>query len=213
MSLQSRIPAIMLGIVISIAIMVWSAGEGAKFACLGAALGFAIIMMETAWVTNRPILRDAAAVLGNDRKAALHASRRNARLMAIAYAWGAGALLAVYGLTELWWFHSWQYASAMILIAGALLGFVHLLGDKESQFSSELSLDVSAFLSMAQAAAAAMGLGFLVGSGKYASIKTDWPANHVFIAGGLALIVISVVAAIAHLRLKRAASEQNVSDA
>ncbi|MCH9808141.1 MAG: hypothetical protein K0U74_10435 [Alphaproteobacteria bacterium] len=207
--MESRMPVVIVGILLSISLMVWCVAGAAKFACLGAALGFAMLMVEAALATNRPILKDAKGALSSDAEAPLNTARRNGRLMAMVYAWGAGALLAIYGLTELWWFHSWQYAIAMVLIAGALLGYVHLLGDKESQFRSDLSLDVSAYLAMAQAAGAAMGLGFLIGSGKFASIKTDWPANHVFIAGGLALIVISVIAAITHLRLRRAAADSN----
>ena len=53
-------------------------------------------------------------------------------------------------------------------------------------------------------AAAAVALGMLIGSGKVGSIKADWPANHVFLAGGLALVVISAIAAITHFKLRRA---------
>lgn len=121
------------------------------------------------------------------------------------YGWGALALFAIYTLTELWWFHSWQYGAAMALIAAALLGFVHVLGDEESLFRSQVSLDVSAMLGLAQAAAAAVALGMLAASGKLESVKADWPANHVFVAGGLALIVISVIAAVTHFKLRRVA--------
>jgi hypothetical protein len=58
-------------------------------------------------------------------------------------------------------------------------------------------------LAMVQAAAAAIALGMLVSSGKLASLKADWPANHVFVAGGLALVVISVISAITHFKLRR----------
>lgn len=203
MSLQSRIPLLVLVIVATIAVMVGAVSFDAKYTCLGAALGFAIIAVDATFAINRPIWIDPAAAMRADPEAALHASRRNARLMALVYAWGALALFAVYGLTELWWFHSWQYGSAMALIAGALLGFVHMLGDRESQFRSQAALDVSAMLAMAQAAAAAIALGMLVSSGKLASLKADWPANHVFVAGGLALVVISVISAITHFKLRR----------
>ncbi len=195
---------LMLVIVASVAFMVGAVIFKAKYTCLGAALGFAIIIIDTAFAINRPIWSNAAAAMRDDPEAQLHASRRNARLMAMVYGWGALALFAIYALTELWWFHSWQYGAAMALIAAALLGFVHVLGDEESLFRSQVSLDVSAMLAMAQAAAAAVALGMLIGSGKVGSIKADWPANHVFLAGGLALVVISAIAAITHFKLRRA---------
>ncbi len=204
MSLQSRIPMLMVVIAASVAFMVAAVIFEAKYTCLGAALGFAIIIMDTAFAINRPIWSDAAAAIRDDPEAQLHASRRNARLMALVYGWGALALFAIYSLTQLWWFHSWQYGAAMALIAAALLGFVHILGDEESLFRSQTSLDVSALLAMAQAAAAAVALGLLITSGKFASVKPDWPANHVFLAGGLALVFISTIAAITHYKLRRA---------
>jgi hypothetical protein len=195
---------LMLVLVASVAFMVGAVIFKAKYTCLGAALGFAIIIIDTAFSINWPIWSNAAAAMRDDPETQLHASRRNARLMAMVYGWGALALFAIYSLTELWWFHSWQYGAAMALIAAALLGFVHLLGDEKSLFRSQVSLDVSAMLAMAQAAAAAVALGMLIGSGKVGSIKADWPANHVFLAGGLALVVISVIAAITHFKLRRA---------
>lgn len=203
--MQSRIPMLMLVLVASVAFMVGAVIFGAKYTCLGAALGFAIIIIDTAFAINRPIWSNAAAAMRDDPEVQLHASRRNARLMALVYGWGALALFAIYTLTELWWFHSWQYGAAMALIAAALLGFVHVLGDEESLFRSQVSLDVSAMLGLAQAAVAAVALGMLAASGKLGSVKADWPANHVFVAGGLALIVISVIAAVTHFKLRRVA--------
>ncbi len=206
MVLKSRMPVLVIAIICSVGVMAFAAATGAKFTCLGAALGFAIIAIEITVAANRPFLRDASGALKADADASLHASQQNARMMAAVYGWGALAIFAVYGLTELWWFHSWQYGSAMALIAAALLGYDYLLGDRESHFGTPRSLDVSAVLAMAQASGAAVGLGFLVASGKIASDRPDWPANHVFLAGGLALIFISVAATITHLRLRRASA-------
>lgn len=207
MVLKSRLPVLFLAMIGSVGVMTFAAATGARFTCLGAALGFAIIAIEVALAANRPFLNDAPAAIKADANAPLHASQQNARMMAIVYAWGSFGMFAVYWLTELWWFHSWQYGSAMALIAAALLGFDYLLNDPDSQFRSARSLDISAVLAMAQASGAAVGLGFLVASGKIASERSDWPANHIFLAGGLALIFISVAAAITHLRLRRASAQ------
>jgi hypothetical protein len=206
MSLSSRMPWLVLAILASIAIMVLAASVGARYASLAAAVGFAIIAVEATVATNMPLWANAAAAIRADAEAPVHASRRNARLMAMIYAWGALAIFATYGLTELWWFHSWQYGSAMALIGAVLLGFVHMLGDRESQFRTPTALDVSALLALVQCSGLALGLSFLFASGKIASSRTDWPANQVFAVGGLALIFISVASAITHFKLRRAAS-------
>ena len=207
MTINSRLSTLVASILVSTAIMVVAAIYGAKFTSLGAALGFAIIAGNSALALNQAVLSNPRGALANDDEILLAASRTNARLMAFIYCWGAVAIFAIYALSGLWWFHSWQYASAMGLIAALLMGFAHLLDDPESQFSSPIALNVAAVLAMAQACGASMGLGFLIGSGKLASIKPDWPANHVFVGGGLALIVASVVSTITHLRLKRAQRE------
>ncbi|MBU2583264.1 MAG: hypothetical protein KJ622_16265 [Alphaproteobacteria bacterium] len=207
MLLKSRMPVLVAAIIGTAAVMAFAAQYGARYTCLGAALGFAVIAIEFALATNRPYMNDAEGALKANADARLFASQQNARLMAVVYGWGAITILAIYGFTELWWFHSWQYGSAMGLMAATLLGFEHLLSDRESQFRSPIALDVSAVLAMAQASGAAAGIGFLVASGKLVSEKPDWPANHVFLAGGLALIFISVASAITHLRLRRAAAE------
>ena len=51
-----------------------------------------------------------------------------------------------------------------------------------------------------QAAAVAAALAYLVGSGKLQTAKADWAANHVFIAGGVAIVLISIVSLLAHRR-------------
>lgn len=203
---KSRLLVLVLTMIGSSGVMAWAVSNGAFYTCLGAALGFAIIAIEITLITNRPFLRDAPGALKADKNAPLNASQQNARIMAAVYGWGALAIFAIYGLTDLWWFHSWQYGSAMALIAAVLLGFDHLLSDRESHFRSPRALDISALLATAQASGAAVGLGFLVASGKLASTKPDWPANHVFLAGGLALIFISVASTITHLRLRRASA-------
>jgi len=210
MVLKSRMPVLVIALIGSAVLMAFAAATGARFTCIGAALGFAIIAVEISLAANRPFLSDASAAVQANADAPYHAAQQNARIMAAVYAWGAIAIFAAYALTDLWWFHSWQYGSAMALIAAALLGFDYLLSDRESHFRTRTSLDVSALLATAQASGAAVGLGFLVASGKLASQRPDWPANHVFLAGGLALIFISVTSTIAYLRLRRAADVSGV---
>ncbi len=201
--MDKRILIIFAAMAATIAIMVFAASYDARFTSLGAALGFAVLAADAGLSANRTLWKRAAAE-PKDPEIAFRASQLNARLMAAVYGWGALAIFAVYGLTELWWFHSWQYGLAMGLIAALLLGFTHLLGDPESLFRSRRSLDASAVMAALQAAGAAAGLSFLFGAGKHLTLKSDWAANHVFIAGGLAIIAVSVLATVTHFRLRRA---------
>jgi hypothetical protein len=44
---------------------------------------------------------------------------------------------------------------------------------------------------------------FLIGNGKLAPPKTDWVANHIFLAGGLAIAALSAIAAVTQGKLAR----------
>ena len=52
------------------------------------------------------------------------------------------------------------------------------------------------------AAAASVALAIVFFSGKLRTPKDDWAANHIFVAGGLAIVVISLQAYATHRRLK-----------
>lgn len=204
MPLSKRNLLLVFALLLSAGIMAAAAHYGAVFTSLGAAFGFAFAAIETALRANAGTLRNG----GEDRpegaacEPAHVASRRNAVIMAAVYGWGAAAFGAVYGLSGLWWFHAWQYGLAMALISAVLFGFAYLMDDEESAFRSPASLDISAGLAVLQAAGAAAALSFLVASGKLYSPKPDWAANHIFLGGGVALIGVSVIAALTHLRVR-----------
>lgn len=199
MTLQPLIPGLVVVMVASIASIVWSVGEGDRALTFAAALAFPAAAVLICVIINRPMWRLAGA---GDSAATINASRRNARLMALVYAWGAAAIFAIYSLTQLWWWHSWQYGLAMAFIACCLHVYAQRMRDPASPLVQPRVLDATAVLALVQAAAAAIGLAFLIGSGKLALSKPDWPANHVFIAGGLGLILISLIAAFTHRKLR-----------
>lgn len=199
MSLQPLIPVLVLLLSASVAGMTWAASHGAQLASLAAAVAFGLAVAAAALYINRPASwrRDSLA----DAAVEVHASRRNARLMALVYAWGGFALLAVYQLSGLKWQHGWQYGAGMALIAAGLLLHVHRLGDSGYFARSRGALVWSARLAMAQAVAIAVGLGWLVAVGKLTAGKADWAANHVFLVGGAALFAVSVMAYRTHTAL------------
>ncbi len=131
---------------------------------------------------------------------ALAAARVNAWLMTGVFAWGGAAILGGYYLTGLFWHHAWQYGLGMWLVALGLAVYARRLASVDAVFAQPLFLKRAASLALLQGVAAAVGLAFLIGSGKLSAGKSDWLANHVFLAGGVMITVISLLAARAQLR-------------
>ena len=134
------------------------------------------------------------------------AAAASANAMAFVYAAGALVLLVGYELTPLTWQHGWQYGVGMGLIAIALLAYARSVTSTGSPFRSQRSLDLALAGTVLQAVAAAVGLVWLVTSGKLTAGKSDWLANAVFVLGGLALIAISVSSTRTQARLRSGGS-------
>lgn len=199
MSLQPLIPGLVVVMVASIAMLVWAVGENARDLTLIASLAFPAAAVLVALIVNRVLPKGQPI---DEAHEPIFASRRNARLMAMIYAWGAAAIFAVYSLTQLWWWHSWQYGSAMAFIACGLLIYVNRMENLQSPLVQPRMLDAAATLALIQAGAIVVGLAFLIASGKLGSTKPDWPANYVFVGGGVGLMLISLIAARTHRKLR-----------
>lgn len=198
MSLQPLVPYLILALAASVLAMVGAAASiDTTNSALAAGL-FGLAVVAVSLRINLPLIFGKAQV---DGEAAIHASRRNARLMAITYAWGGIAMLAVHFLSGLWWWHSWQYGSLMALIAAALLAYVHQVGDPESHLRTPAVLDRLAWATAAQGLGAALGVALLIRSGKPWFNNTDWVANHIFLAGGTTIAIVSAIAFVTHRRI------------
>ena len=172
--------------------MVWTAGVDAKSVSLFSAMVVAaVISIAGVWSNALAWSRGSPPSIEEN----LEISRNSAGLLALVYAWGGITLFAVYALSGLWWWHSWQYALGMLAIALMLTVYVRMLASPGSMVRRARWLDAMAWLASAQAVAAVGGLLFLVCSGKLSAGNVDWPANHVFVAGGIAIVVVSVAAA------------------
>lgn len=182
----------------SAATMSWAAARDLRGVSAASAFAFIAAIVAVAQIVNGAALRRP----DGEARAQYHMLRRNTRLAAMTYAWGAAALMAVYVLGDLKWRHGWQYGAAMALIAGALLMLVDRLGRPGNVFDTPRMFARVVPLALAHAAAAAGGLVFLVGTGKLATVKGDWAANHVFLAGGLGIVALSLIAARTHRRLE-----------
>ena len=204
MPLFKLLPSLMAAIVVSIAAMVSGIrAELPLFAWCASGL-FAAALIATAIDVNLPWWQRGVERYEPDTPAI--AAIRNAQLLALTYAWGSLALLAIYRLTPLRWQHGLQYGAAMALIAWLVLLYVHLLSRPGNRLRSPRALARATWLSLGHGAAALGGLAFMVLSGKLASIKDDWGANQIFLAGGLAVVCLSIVSAITQLRLAQSCS-------
>lgn len=192
------LPWICAAIVASIAAMVTGIRTGLPlFAWTGAAL-FATTLVATSVDINLPWWRQDSEPVPD---LAADAAVRNARLIVLGYAWGSLALLAIYRLTSLRWQHGLQYGAGMALIAWLTLVYIHFLARPGSRLRAPRSLMQATWISLAHGGAALGGVIFLLASGKIHSIKDDWAANQVFLAGGLAVAALSVLSAYTQLKL------------
>lgn len=193
MSLQPLIPVLVLALVASVTGMVAGAsGEGSWLLVASAGL-FTAAVLGVALAVNRPYWTAAAALLPPAE--ITHAARRNTRLAALVYAWGAAAIMAVYQLSDLAWYHFYQYGLGAALIALGLLVYVHRMAVPDRTPPPPL------WATAAHGIAVAAGLAFLLGSGKIWSTRADWAANVVFVFGGVAIIAICILALVTQSRL------------
>jgi hypothetical protein len=208
-SLSGLMPALIAVLLASAGAMWAAAGAGNRFLSLAAAGAFGTAIVLAALRTNMPLWR-AAPPLGCTPQLQADAMRRNARLAALVYAWGAAAMFAAYTLAGLAWRHGWQYGSGMALIAGAFLLYVHAMGP-QSALRKPRAVRYAAVFAVPHALAALGGLGFLLGSGKLATAKGDWAANHVFLAGGAAIVALCLLTLVTHVTLARRTADETAA--
>jgi hypothetical protein len=193
MSLQPMIAGLAASLVLSAGGMAYGAASGSRSLTALAALAYALAVLIVAWRINRGAwTEDGTASQGF----LFHTMRRNTRIAALVYAWAAAAFFAVYGLSTVRWQHGFQYGSAAALIAGGLLYYVHRMG------SDGTGTAPAPRLTILHGLAVTAGLLFLLSSGKLQSMKGDWPANYIFLFGGLALVGVCYLAFVTQRRLQ-----------
>ncbi|MGH1419491.1 MAG: hypothetical protein ACRBCJ_11590 [Hyphomicrobiaceae bacterium] len=188
---------------ISTVVIYWVAPDYHYMKGLVAAAVFASSMGGIAMQMNAPYLTGTINDNHERELAAIAASRSNAQLLALTFFWGAVVMIASYFLTDLYWYHAWQYASIMTLLAGALAGYAYLITTEDHVLRKPTALKVTTTLAIVQAIATLVGLIFLVSSGKLHAGRSDWVANIVFFCGGFAVVTISTLAAATQLRIQR----------
>jgi hypothetical protein len=191
--LRQLTPWLLLALALSVSAMVLGAGRGDRLVTALGAGALAIVVLATAVAINTPLW--SADPEADGRPSAVKSTiEANIWLAAFTYAWGASALFAIYTLSELSWRHAWQYGAGAALAA---LGLVLLAQSLRRRTTVSLP---PLFLTGLHGLAATSWLVYLVGSGKLATLKGDWAANDVFLAGGLAIVAVCIVSAITQTR-------------
>lgn len=188
--------SLLLAVPLSLATMLWSAQHDHRAGLATAALAFAAL---ASWESFRIARAHRRNPTPRAATAASHAFSDISRITATVYGWGGLSLIALYRFTPLHWQHGWQYGSAMLLVA---LGLVIYIVRERRAPQSEAGARGMAALAAVHGLAAAGALGWLVFSGKLATTRGDWAANAIFVAGGVTITVISLLAILTHLDLR-----------
>ncbi len=192
MPIRPPLPWLIAFLIVTSIAMTVAASFADKRAAAGAAALFVTVIAASALATSAPLWRQelAGRVAESDVQGALSAG---VLLAMLAYAWCGVTMLSIYLGASLRWQHGWQYGSAMLLIA---LGHAIYLKQLEEPGVGEARsrvLQNAAKLAAGHAILVAIGLIWLIASGKVASLKGDWAANQIFVAGGFAIICISMI--------------------
>ncbi|MEM1370898.1 MAG: hypothetical protein AAGG72_01590 [Pseudomonadota bacterium] len=203
---QTYTPLLFVTAIASVFAMVWAVGMASSTLTLWASLVLPLsAICYSLWLNKpwrfEPATTPALTTAGSDES--LEVSRTNAKLMGTIYVWGGAAMFAAYTLTDLWWWHSWQYGLAMLAIGGALFAYATWLKFQTDKAQAARILNGAAWLALGQAVAAVVALGFLFTTGKIEAMRSDWVANYIFLTGGLSVAIVSLFAAISRWRATR----------
>jgi len=170
------VKSVALALVLSVALLTVGAASGLVPLALVAAALFAAAIIASA-VSTRPIVRQSANI-------ARDLGRHHTLLAAMSYAWAAASFAAVYSFSDLVWYHAYQYG------IGAALGAFGLFALYRRMTMAPPPITLTALHGLA----ALGGLFFLAASGKLMSLRSDWPGNIIFVAGGLTLAALCFIA-------------------
>jgi hypothetical protein len=201
MSSHRLVAALLLVLLASAAAMMTAAAWQHRTLSAASAASAAIAIIAASLHVNRPFWRIANS--NHAPGAAETAVHGSTLLLAMIYGWGALAMLAVYQLSGLYWRHGWQYAAAMAIIAAAHVYVARSIASPTESRGANESVDGAVTGAALQGLAVAAGLLWLVGSGKLETIKGDWAANHIFIAGGFAVIFLTAIVVKTHAGLAK----------
>jgi len=198
MSLRPPLPWLLATLVAALVATYLATSGLQKGQAATSAAAFAILLVTAALRTNSPIWRGGATKITTTPREALW---QTTSLIMLAYLWCALAFYAVYLGTTLRWQHGWEYGSAMLLVAVGHAIYLWRLADPNASVSTPRAIGRAVGLAALQAIAIACGLIWLIQSGKLSSVKDDWAANQLFLAGGFTVMCLSVIIIKTHASL------------
>lgn len=192
--LGNILPWLMLAAALSVSMMVLGAGRADKVLPSFAAGLLAALLIGTGLGINAPLWSKLTEA--NCRGSLKAALTCNIWLSVVLYAWGALALFGMYSLSDLTWQHSHQYATGAALFAAGIAAYAVRLGTDKVP---------PVYLTVVHGLAAFFGLTFLIASGKLGTLRADWAANIVFLAGGCSMVALCAMSALTQILGERAA--------
>jgi hypothetical protein len=139
---------------------------------------------------------DASSATYLKHNAALDVARHHTLLAALAYAWAACGFASVYLLSDFVWYHAYQYGFGAFVGSCSLYGLYRRMGAAETAAPPPVAATALHML------AAGGGLGYLAGTGKIMSLRSDWPGNVIFVSGGITIVLLCAIAIRAQLELR-----------
>lgn len=186
---------------VSVGLMYFTASQHAYFANAVVAAMTCAALVGVSILRNRPLWDTKMAHAPTERYEILRTASANARFMGFAYAWGALSMASMYYLTDLYWYHAYQYSLYMAVPAIVSIVFARILLSSKVSTHREGNLRLSTHLALFQAIVMAGIALYLLLSGKLEVIRKDWAADHVFFWGSIALLVLSILALAVQWRL------------
>ena len=198
MALRPPLPWLLATLLAALVAMYLATSGLHKAQAATSAAAFAILLVIAGLRSNSPLWRRGTAKSTATPRQALWLTTL---LIMLAYFWCALAFYAVYLGTSLRWQHGWEYGSAMLLVAVGHAIYLWHLDDPNASVSTPKAIGRAVALAALQAVAIACGLLWLIQSGKLSSLKGDWAANQLFLAGGFTVMCLSVIIVKTHSAL------------
>lgn len=198
MALRPPLPWLLATLLAALVAMYLATSGLQKAQAATSAAAFAILLVIAGLRSNSPLWRRGTAKSTATPRQALWLTTL---LIMLAYFWCALAFYAVYLGTSLRWQHGWEYGSAMLLVAVGHAIYLWHLDDPNASVSTPKAIARAVALAALQAVAIACGLLWLIQSGKLSSLKGDWAANQLFLAGGFTVMCLSVIIVKTHSAL------------
>jgi len=188
MPLRPSLPWLLVTLTTALIAMIFAAGSVHKAESALAAGVVALVLVATAVRSQSPLWRRSEPNADVTPRIAL---MQTTTLIMLAYLWCGLALLAIYLGTNVHWQHGWQYGTAMLIVAVGHAYYLSRLADPhDDALSSRAAIEQAVRIASCQAILIGLSLIWLIGSGKLSSLRGDWAANQLFLAGGFAIVCL-----------------------